>query len=396
MPEDSPPATFQTTDSSGVIIAESTDPLWTEGGGWIVSAEPQVVIGQVEGDERYLLNEVRGVRRLSDGRIAILDAGSRRVRLYDSAGTHLMDLGGEGDGPGEFRTPQFLGVAGDTLFVYEAIGGPLTWYSPDGNLLRTSSGFSQAQREHGTLHMIGTLGAHLALGVRHGAAGYQVLPTGILREPISVWRIGLMDSEDDSLFSVPGYEVEIVSSDGRGTLQRRYVFGKWTGLAASNRRVYVAPTDEYSIRVHDEVGRLLTVIRRDLPPRRVTRRDLNRWVEEYLEILDLPQEEREEMGRTSRELKIAETMPAFRWMTVDSEDNLWVEEWKGVGLAQGSFSVFRPDGAWLGNVDVPEGLPWDWGDHLQQLMEIGSDYLLGVWKNAYGVEQVRMYGIEKG
>lgn len=101
------------------------------------------------------------------------------------------------------------------------------------------------------------------------------------------------------------------------------------------------------------------------------------------------------MRRSARELSVAETMPAFRSIVVDSEDNLWVEEWEDVGLGQGRFSVFRADGAWLGHVGIPEGLPVLRGYYAHQLMEIGSDYLLGVWTDEYGVEQVRLYRIEK-
>jgi hypothetical protein len=72
-----------------------------------------------------------------------------------------------------------------------------------------------------------------------------------------------------------------------------------------------------------------------------------------------------------------------------------VEEWEDVGLEQGRFSVFRPDGAWLGYVEIPEGLTAGRGWSDTQMLKIGSDYILGVWANDYGVEQVRLYGIEK-
>jgi hypothetical protein len=384
--------TFSAVDSAGVTIVESIRPLWARGEGWTLSPEPEVVIGLEEGDERYLLNEVRGVRRLSDGRIAVLDAGSYRVRVYDGAGVHLMDLGGEGDGPSEFRTPQFLGVVSDTLFVYEAIGGGLTWFSPDGQLLRTSAGFSQTHQEVGTLLMFGYLEGRLGIGTRIGEAGYRPREAGINREPWSVWRFGLVNSDVDSLLSVPGGEVEIVSSDWRGTLQRLYVFGKWTCLTASRNRIYAGPTDEFSIQEYDQEGSLQRIIRRKETPRRVNRSDLDEWVDQYPEILDRPQEARAE---ARRELKVAETMPAFRWIGVDSEDNLWVEEWEGVGWEQGRFSVFRPDGAWLGQVDLPDGLAVALGEPDKQALEIGPDYLLGVWADEYGVEQVRLYRVEK-
>jgi hypothetical protein len=101
------------------------------------------------------------------------------------------------------------------------------------------------------------------------------------------------------------------------------------------------------------------------------------------------------MRRAASELSFAESMPLFRWIAVDSEENLWVEEWEGVGLDQGRFSVFRSDGAWLGHVDLPDGLPQARIAYDRQAVEIGSDYLLGVWVDEFGVEQVRLYRIEK-
>jgi hypothetical protein len=224
------------------------------------------------------------------------------------------------------------------------------------------------------------------------------LVEGLSRVPWQIRRFDLFNADADSLFSVPGAEEMIAFPDpGRPGLTRHrpHVFGKFTQLAASTNRVYVAPTDAFSIQVFDPEGILRRIIRRVETPRSVTPSDLDQWVEGQLELRDPPPEERAEMIRTAGELSVAETMPAFRWMAVDTEDDLWVEEWEGVGLDQGRLAVFRSDGAWLGYVDLPEGLPQSRGDPYQQLIEIGSDYLLRVWTDYYGVEQVRLYRMEK-
>jgi len=386
---------FLAADSAGVTIVESTRPLWERGEGWTLSREPEVVIGLVEGDEKYLLNGVTGVRRLSDGRIAVLDAGSYRVRVYDSNGRHLMDLGGEGDGPSEFRWPQFLGVVSDTLFVYEYVGGDLTWFSPDGQLLRTSSVFRGPDGVVPNVEMFGYLEDRFGFGIRFPGSRDRKLVEGLNRPPMQIWRLDLFNADADSLFSAPGYERMISFPGGGVTGHHGYVFGKGTSLAVSKNQVYVAPTEAFSIQVFDREGILRRIIRRVEKPRRVTRSDFDEWLEQFLDIQDPPPEERAEMRRSLGEHSYAETMPAFRWIAVDPEDNLWVEEWEGVGLDQGRFLVFRPDGAWLGYVEIPEGLPESrWFPH-EQVMEIGSDYLLGVWTDDYGIEQVRLYRIEK-
>ena len=386
---------FTLADSAGVSIVESFHPLWESGEGWTLSREPEVVIGQTEGDDKYVLIRVTGVRRLSDGRIAILDAGSSRLRIYDSTGRHLMDLGGEGDGPSEFRHPQFLGLVSDTLLVYDQGRGGVTWFSPEGQFVRTDVLRQPGGSMRGVaLVMFGFLDERFLIGKRLGFVGDRSFVDGLNRAPWPVWRFDVFDSAADSLFSVPGAE-QIISRVGSAVSHRPHVFGKFTQLATSQALVYVAPTDAFSIQVLDREGILRRIIRRAWTPRRTTPSDLDQWVEHEIERRGDSPEERAEMRRTAGELSVAETMPAFRWITVDSEDHLWVEEWENAGLGQGSFSIFRSDGAWLGHLDLPEGLPELRWDFSRQLIEIGADYLLGVWTDDYDVEQVRLYRIDK-
>jgi hypothetical protein len=134
--------------------------------------------------------------------------------------------------------------------------------------------------------MLGFLEDRFGIGFRTVGVRDRQLVEGLNRKPIQIWRFDLFDSGADSLFSVP---------------------------------------------VFDREGILRRIIRRAETPRRVTRSDFDQWVKQTIEIRDPPPEERAEMRRTAGELSVAETMPAFRWIVVDSEDNLWVEEWEGVG-----------------------------------------------------------------
>ena len=389
------PTTVQSTDSAGITIVSSTDPLWGDGEGWVLSPEPEVVIGEVEGDERYILDQVAGARRLSDGRIAVLDVGSRRVRLYDPDGNHLFDLGGDGDGPSEFRTPQFLGLVSDTLVVYEYFPASLTWFAPDGGFLRTSTVFDPKDGEIPRAMTFGYLDDRFGVGIRIIGDRERPHVEGLNRHPTPIWRFDLSGQGADSLLSVPGTEEIISFPNPRAIHHRLYVFGNTAYLAASKNWIYVAPTDDFSVQVYDPDGALHRIIRRNVGPRSVTPSDIDQYVEERLSIIDPPAEERGELEKTMRAWQAAGTVPAFRSVVVDSEDNLWVEEWEDVGLGQGPFSVFRPDGAWLGNIDLPEGLPSTRGGLFQPWIEIGPDYLLGVWVDEYRIEQVRLYGLEK-
>ena len=94
--DDAPtPDANSVTDSAGIEIVESVTPAWA-GDGWELSDTPSVVIGRVEGDERYLfgwINWKNGGVVLRDGRIAVLDGRSARIRVYTAEGEHIEDWG---------------------------------------------------------------------------------------------------------------------------------------------------------------------------------------------------------------------------------------------------------------------------------------------------------------
>ena len=58
-----------------------------------------------------------------------------------------------------------------------------------------------------------------------------------------------------------------------------------------------------------------------------------------------------------------------------------------VWLPSGLHDVFRPDGVYLGTMKLPQDL---------DVMEIGTDYVLGVARDELGVEYVEVYGLERG
>jgi hypothetical protein len=76
-----------------------------------------------------------GVSR--DGTVAILQAQDLVVRFFDPSGTPIGALGGEGGGPGEFRSLVRAGWKADTLWVSDPMLARVTLISPDRAFLRT-------------------------------------------------------------------------------------------------------------------------------------------------------------------------------------------------------------------------------------------------------------------
>ncbi|WP_420634387.1 6-bladed beta-propeller [Candidatus Palauibacter sp.] len=68
-------------------------------------------IGELEGDDPYVFGYVFSVAADPLGRILVTDSQAHAVRVFDPDGNFLFHLGGEGDGPGEFRTPCCVGFS---------------------------------------------------------------------------------------------------------------------------------------------------------------------------------------------------------------------------------------------------------------------------------------------
>lgn len=164
-------------------------------------------------------------------------------------------------------------------------------------------------------------------------------------------------------------------------------------MTASDDWIYTGSTESYAINVFAPDGTLVRIVRRIVDPQPVTAGHIDRYIDQMATIASVTPAQFEAFGRRVRESAAADAMPYFCLILADAEQNLWVEDWHDVGLGQGPFSVFRPDGAWLGTVELPPGLPWIRG--LTALIEIGTDYVLGVWEDEVGVEQVRLYRILK-
>ena len=81
---------------------------------------------------------VRGANRLSDGSIAMMDNGSGEIRIFSSDGRHLRSMGGQGEGPGEFRIGRYIWVLpGDTLWVGDYRPWRYHVYLSTGEFVRT-------------------------------------------------------------------------------------------------------------------------------------------------------------------------------------------------------------------------------------------------------------------
>ncbi len=390
--EQGQPAAFSLLDSAGTTIATSTAPSWAPGEGWRLAGVPTLTIGDGVDDARYLFTDAHAARRLDDGRIAVLDTGAAQVRVYSADGVHLFDVGGAGDGPAEFRYPQHLSLASDSLVVYDPSLRKVVWFTPEGHFVRSerAGGVEESGLNfglaRGTIH-----NDHLVLAFRRRE---RPATPQTSQAPFDVWRSSLRQAGSDYLLRVLGFEEEWFESE-RGLGRRPVLFGRTTHVAARGSTIAVSGQVGFEVGLHDSTGASTLLMRRPSRGTAVSESILADVVSEYASGSDLTAEEAEEFERGLRARPVADSIPEIRSLTIDASGNVWAErfDWPGRGVP-GAFSVFDPRGRWLGDVEVPAGLHSLRSERSAPL-EIGTDYVLGVWENEYGASVVRLYELIK-
>ena len=125
------PAPEVTVDDSTTIVRNSDVPFWPR----TMALGEEASIGASSGDEAYLLGGVHSIGA-GNGRIYIADSQTVKVRVYDLDGRHLFDIGGQGNGPGEFRRPWAIALTDDDrLVVRDQLQRRVHVFTADGELI---------------------------------------------------------------------------------------------------------------------------------------------------------------------------------------------------------------------------------------------------------------------
>ncbi|HUF69780.1 MAG TPA: hypothetical protein VMM79_14145 [Longimicrobiales bacterium] len=368
-------------DSAGIRIVENTAPLCQTDEVWSIAPEPLVDIGHVDDPEQQLFR-VSAATRLSDGRIVIGNSGSSQLRFYDASGNHLMDVGRQGRGPGEF---QYVGrpVRGtdDTLHVQGGFNRVLT-FDADGNFVRETPAGYMGLFERPWL----TEGGRLMPDRTWLLWLYENVmdrPQGAYRPILGFIRFDPATGAQDTLGWFRSGMHEQVGEETRWV-----AFSPNSTAGWSSRHMYAGDSRTWSIHAYGWDGRLSHIVRMDTQPQPVTAEMKDEFRRSFLDRVASDPRQAANMAmyeRTMANLPWAETLPAWRDLRGDEAGNLWVSEDAGTG-ASTNWNVFGPDGQWLTPIGLPDGV---------RILELGDDYLLGLWLDELDIEHVRMYDIVK-
>jgi hypothetical protein len=366
-----PPTVTRELDPNGVEIVTSPAPTWSEAERWTVTAEPAVEIGVETGLDEYMLSNVGGAVRLSDGRIVVADGDVLVLRVYDANGQYLSSLGGRGGGPGEFGYLfGLLNCVEDELWAL-VLPRAFSRFRTDGaviGLLRLSLPDGESESAHAC----------------NAARQHLVIGWGTPRRGIGLFRTttrATVLSLDGEVLADLG---EVFGSErwGRETGNGPHDYGKQTVLALGDDRAYIGEADDFEIREYALDGELVRRIRWQGRELAISPAEIGRyrsWVTETQELDPRAQE--------LIKMEFPPTMPAYDTMMLDEAGNLWVRRFALPGIREDDWDVFSPEGVWQGTVAAPLGL---------EITEIGDDWLLGIFQDELGTEFVRLHRIERG
>jgi hypothetical protein len=379
-----PAHTYTVRDSSGVTVVESQGPAWSSGIGWWLSTEPSLQIGKREGEEPFQFFDVAGGLQLSDGRIVILNAGTQTVRVFSEQGEFLTEFGGAGRGPGEFRRLRSVHqLAGDTVLVWDPGRPGFSLFTASGAFLGSTTLMPPGSEQLSSVHplpdgrlLVSTYASPATQGGDRGV--------GIHRDMAPILVFDREGSLVDTLGVYPSAETMIMRL-GRDTGLGTAPFAKSTLLAVSGSTVHLGTADRMELSVLDLDGALEAVFR--YPGVELALKEEDReWFRARLSEMVSTPEEQQILGAMLSGLVFPDTRAAFSDLAVDPGGAIWLRTGRHFPPMGPSaeWTVFSADGFLLGAVQFPERF---------EPLEFGVDQVMGVWKDEFDVEFVRIYPI---
>ncbi len=349
----------------GVSSADRPGPDQAAPGAPAWEVREVVRLGAVDGPPEMSFGRVAALEVDPEGRVYVLDAQVPIVRVFDGEGAYVGDLGGPGEGPGEFQRPGGLLLdEGGRLWVV------------DWGLMRYTAFDVEAVPEGG-----GATGSDVPAATyrREFSAGFggpwnvASDEDGRIYEPTTIWGpsgelervIFALATADGRMVPMdtlalgpaperPEWPVHQVSTQGgvviAGGLVPVPFVPRERFLPSPGGGVWAGRTDRPRFVKRSIAGDTLEVRDREAAPRPVTRAAIDAVMSELRHRFD---------DSVDADLAdIPDRLPHWEDFVVDDRGRLWVERFRVPGEgsgseAEGEWEVYGEDGEFLGAVRLP-------------------------------------------
>jgi hypothetical protein len=312
--------------------------------------------GEATGDT-VIFGRIKDVTVDSTGRIYVADSMRNQILVYDPHGRHLRQIGGSGQGPGEFRDPTRLMSRGDSVWVFDPLAWRMTAFDSVGRTLETITPPQVAQfgqvpeveiLSDGTLMQLGydryQEGLESSLGERRSA---------VVRGPNTIERWSRGESGWQVLAEVPGLEVFVDMDEGgiQDVLHARRAL--WAPTPDGG--FWYADSGESSVARFDREGARVCGIELELSPVPLTRAERDA----YYDAADLTDRSPEHVTRARQDRRgvpVPSHHPALERLLVADDGSLWVKRTppsEATDAEHAEWLVLSPDGAWRATARMP-------------------------------------------
>lgn len=371
-------STTTVRDSAGVRIVENVAPSWDSSSAWRIEPTPLLSIGSTEGAADFQFTRIVGAARFEDGVLAVGDAGTNTVRLFDSTGRILRTVGGPGSGPGEFGAMQSIRRAGDSLDVLDRRRGRITIFDRSGNLVRT---WQAVGVQSASAHRLA--GGRWLVSEEDGFVGGRFredVPAGLHRFPSTAFVLDSSGTVTDTVGVFPGAETAYYTLDGQpGSMPA--AFGRTLRITSDGAEAFVATGVHFGFDVYASNGTLTRSVRsqgRSLP---LDASEASRFSDAL--VAGFSNESFRAMFRRGQALAaVPATKAPVGRILLDPHGNVWLSEYENEFMPAATWFVFDPSGRYLGVVPLP---PMTW------LTEIGDRHVVAVTKDENDVESIRVH-----
>ena len=381
---DAPRTATLERDSAGVTIVEND--ASRRPAACAVSPEPSLTIGTASGAAEEELYRVFGAVRLSNGNVALVNQGSQELRIYDPQGRFVAAGGRAGQGPGEFSDAFYLWVLpGDTLYVGDYRPWQFHVFSPRGEWVRTVRPEPVYGNPPGVLAVLDDGRAVLAnrdglFGEGRQFAERQLTVVvhaadGAIADTIGTFGNGRWGRLDDDPMSLTMYPL----------------FESFAHITAAGSRIVAGHGAEPELRVLDAAAegwpveriiRWTTVDR--TPTSKHVEAERERLLARYPNV-DAEMRKRLVEPLISEARPVADRFPSFTSVQIGRDGRVWVREFTPPGSDESRrWLAFDSDGRLHCDARMPD---------VDQVLELGADYMLALDRDEDGVERVVMYGL---
>ena len=300
------------TQENGVIVVKN--PIEPKYGPEAFSLEEELSIGESEGKEEYMFQEITNIAVNEAGDIYVADYKAKHIKVFDKDGKYIRTFGRSGQGPGEF---QFLRTINCTNQNEIVVGGlnRVSYFNLEGEFQKSLS--------------MGKQGL-LTIDIdSHGNIfGYAI------NGEKGVYELQKYDPELKYLSAFGSSPLPSVASAGGAKRSMFFSLLRWD-IINGDQIVCGYAKEGYILKIIDADGNLVKRIEKKYESLKITQKVIKERIQEY----------REDMREN---LFAPEYYPPFRWMSSDDEGRIYVITYEKPLNNEGHiFDIFDADGVYI-------------------------------------------------